>query len=73
MLYAAGKDVQGVIEVDFLVQSPWMQRFIVEIDAPSMNQPSTSTRLLTMPPPLSVSKYFGFRRRKSMLVRGRAR
>ena len=32
MVYAACEDVQGVIEVDFLVQTPWMQRFIVEID-----------------------------------------
>jgi ATP-dependent DNA helicase RecQ len=32
MVYAACKDVQGVIEVDFLVQPPWMQRFLVEID-----------------------------------------
>ena len=32
MVYAACKDVQGVIEGDFLVQAPWMQRFIVEID-----------------------------------------
>jgi len=32
MLYAASKDVQGIIEVDFLVQAPWMQRFIIEID-----------------------------------------
>ena len=42
MLYAASKDVQGVIEVDFLVQAPWMQHFIVEIDGA---QHETATEL----------------------------
>jgi len=32
MVYAAGGEVEGVIEVDFLVQTPWMDGFIIEID-----------------------------------------